>query len=251
MTQRFKWLMIVLLPLVYGCSRRSDNSMVSLGERLNLKTFADKPDLAGRFVGQSVAHYVTRFVTVEEARRHSEDVMRHGGTLKLLDREGRVLSVTLPRKALDDLTVPVTALTSINSSISIRKAPVASGLNSENTGERSAVANDSMAFLTAREITGVSQLLKRFPDADGRNMKVAVFDTGIDFGVEGVDKNRDGSRKLVGFYDLTGFGKVALTDALSLDPPADSIDSKSFHYSVGGKSLTVPATLAKDVLMAG
>ena len=58
--------------------------------------------------------------------------------------------------------------------------------------------------LTVRRVTGVDRLRARFPEADGRAVKVAVFDTGIDFGVEGVSAGG----KLEGFYDLTGFGVV-------------------------------------------
>jgi tripeptidyl-peptidase-2 len=54
--------------------------------------------------------------------------------------------------------------------------------------------------LIAKDETQVSSFLKRFPDYDGRGIRVAVLDSGIDPATFGLD----GKNKIVDIIDCTG-----------------------------------------------
>ncbi len=167
------------------------------------------------------ATYVAYFETSADADDHADAVAKAGGTAARVEASGKLLKVTTSKSSLKDLSVADSAALSLNTRVRLAVAP-ASPANELETAE----SDPAQAFLTARSAVGVDSLLARVPEADGRSQKVAVFDTGIDFGIEGLSD----SDKLQGFYDFTGFG-VVRANGLDSDVPAQS-------YDIDGKTVT-------------
>ncbi|MCX6117793.1 MAG: hypothetical protein NT027_09640 [Proteobacteria bacterium] len=152
--------------------------------------------------------YVISFQTQQELARHQSDVRSLGGSTSTIGNS-LSLRVNIDLNKLSALQVPLTADLASNAEIRVSLSRPADHLN--NLAFSSSSDQSLQDLLSVRKITGVDSLRKRFPSADGSGVKVAVFDTGIDFGVKGLSETR--MNKLEGFYDLTNFGKVTLTKA--------------------------------------
>jgi hypothetical protein len=225
-------ILISVVITSFGCTREDPNNKgkVNLGDRLNVKV--SDPSASDEKVT-----YISRFTNLNEAVQHSSEMERLGATVKQLDTDGRILVISAPRSVVAKAMIPVSTSVIKNSPLILQNAAAES--RPEISAELES-ANGPQAFLTARKVTGVTNLRNRFPEADGRNIKVAVFDTGIDFGVEGVEKQKDGSQKLVGFYDLTGFGKVA---------PSLAVRSGN-GVTIAGKNLELADEIASEEILA-
>ncbi len=83
--------------------------------------------------------------------------------------------------------------------------------------------------------TGVLDLLKKYPTADGRGVKIAILDTGCDLAAAGLSITSDGKPKYLDFLDCTGGGDVDMNKTVSFD----SAESQNVVTGISGKKLTL------------
>ena len=84
-----------------------------------------------------------------------------------------------------------------------------------------------------KEEIGAVAFLRDHPDFDGRGVVVAVFDTGVDPGAEGLQVCPDGRPKMLDVIDATGAGDVDTSTAAA--PAADGT-----LPGVSGRALALP-----------
>lgn len=73
-----------------------------------------------------------------------------------------------------------------------------------------ATCQDPLQAQLPKEDLGVRAFLEQYPDYNGQGVRVAILDTGIDPGHPFLQRNPDGSRKIVDWYDATTDGRLQI-----------------------------------------
>lgn len=98
--------------------------------------------------------------------------------------------------------------------------------------------NDSIEFpvwgLLPKHETGVAQFLSKYPEYDGRGIRIAIFDSGVDPGANGLKKTSEGKVKIVERFDCSGCGDV---DTSTVVKP----DADGYITGLTGRKLKIPS----------
>lgn len=73
-------------------------------------------------------------------------------------------------------------------------------------------AQDSVQTFLSLSNTGVAEFHKMFPEYDGRGTIILILDTGVDMGIDGLQKTSTGETKVIDVRDFTGEGDINLYD---------------------------------------
>uniref|UniRef100_A0A914QKJ8 Peptidase S8/S53 domain-containing protein n=1 Tax=Panagrolaimus davidi TaxID=227884 RepID=A0A914QKJ8_9BILA len=83
-----------------------------------------------------------------------------------------------------------------------------------------------------KDATQQDLFLSKYPDFDGRGIKIAIIDTGIDLYLEGLQKTSEGHPKIIDCFDFTESGNVETSEIRE-------IDSKNYLIGLSGKKFKV------------
>ena len=92
-------------------------------------------------------------------------------------------------------------------------------------------------FLDTRTI-GANHFVKAHPTYDGRGVVIIVCDTGVDMGVDGLQKTSIGETKVIDARDFSGQGDVFLEEAVQDTVDGENALKVGTHHLTGFESLT-------------
>jgi subtilisin family serine protease len=103
------------------------------------------------------------------------------------------------------------------------------------------LAQDSSQTFLSVSRTGVQEFLNQHPDYDGRGTIIFVFDTGVDMGIDGLEKTSTGQVKVIDVQDFTGEGDIKLYDCkiIKEDGRAYFINKEENYKVAGADSLSL------------
>ena len=101
------------------------------------------------------------------------------------------------------------------------------------------------ASLLPKSETHADLFLQKYPESDGRGVKVAVFDTGVDPGAIGLQTTTTGLPKILDLIDCTGSGDVVLTSLSTERVVLNATDAIYEIDGLSGRKLTVPTSWVK------
>ncbi|KFM79322.1 Tripeptidyl-peptidase 2, partial [Stegodyphus mimosarum] len=119
------------------------------------------------------------------------------------------------------------------------------------------------ALLPKRE-TNVSLFLDKHPEYDGRGVKIAILDSGIDPGAKGLQKTSTGQQKIIEMMDATGAGDIDTSTVVEMTdgyitgltgrklkiPPSWQNPSGKFHIGVKNAYELYPKQLRERIRKA-
>ncbi|XP_008182784.3 tripeptidyl-peptidase 2 [Acyrthosiphon pisum] len=88
--------------------------------------------------------------------------------------------------------------------------------------------------LVPKKETGITNFLAKNPLYDGRNVTIAIFDSGVDPGAPGLKVTSEGKPKVIARYDCSGAGDVDTSTVVT--PEGNKIKGLS------GRTLVIPST---------
>jgi hypothetical protein len=242
---------------VTGCNRTTERA----GDAPSAPIAQSEATVAEMLRGQDPSTgYIVRFDDPADALRYQRESEALGVRVEQLDSGGKVLRGVAPRSLLHKIKIPRTAVAMADAPWTVSH-PRDTEIRSNQLGTAHAIFADTESdfaqnLLTARAETGVEALRTRFPEADGRGETVAVLDTGIEFGAAGVSSFADGAAKVVGYFDLTDFGKVKI-DAVAAGTLATRVSIAGTDYrfddalkdaAVLGTAVLSESNMAKTML---
>uniref|UniRef100_A0AC34F3M2 Peptidase S8/S53 domain-containing protein n=1 Tax=Panagrolaimus sp. ES5 TaxID=591445 RepID=A0AC34F3M2_9BILA len=84
-----------------------------------------------------------------------------------------------------------------------------------------------------KDATQQSLFLSKYPEFDGRGIKIAIIDSGCDVSLEGLQKTSEGLPKIMDYFDFTGAGDVDTS-------VVKEMDSKNVLIGLSGRKLKIP-----------
>lgn len=86
--------------------------------------------------------------------------------------------------------------------------------------------------LLPKKETGVTTLLTKYPEYDGRDVVIAIFDSGVDPGAPGLQQTSHGKVKVIERFDCSGCGDVVTTTIV--------LPKEGYLTGLTGRKLKVP-----------